>query len=144
MEHSFCQLLGKWTLSALLKINCKEILWNKWKSMRRGNTLWPQGKHFVERVILHSPVTVIGRGRNWGRKSYSFRGSAEILEGKNVFGGVTVLRQRSLAQKSVEQWNIILLYINFDDIFIAPSRILFMIISSHSCNWLSLLFLLLD
>ena len=29
----------------------------------KGNTLWPQGKHFLEHVILHSPVTIIGRGR---------------------------------------------------------------------------------
>lgn len=43
-------------------------------------TVWPQGKHFLEHVILHSLATEERGGRE--RQSYSFGGSGEILKGK--------------------------------------------------------------
>lgn len=75
----------------------------------KGNTLWPQGKHFLEHVILHSPVTIIGRGRKRERekKSYSLGGSREVLKGKK-HQGVAVRRQGNLTQESMEQRNITL------------------------------------
>ena len=52
----------------------------------KGNTLWPQSKHFLEHVILHSPVTIIGRGRKRERekKVTALEEAVKSLRAKNI------------------------------------------------------------